>query len=150
MAGDGKLYPDVKQKIDDLGIQDHFVLPGMLDDISELLSDTYLLLIVSGKEGIPLVMLEAMALQVPVITTDVGGIKEVLKEGINGHLVKLDDQFKDHFVRKALNLLENRHDYTKLAEHTRPSIYPEYSLAHMGRQYAQEFESLLKSNGKLV
>ena len=144
MAGDGKRFEEVKQKIEDLGLQDNFILPGMLDDVSELLCDTFLLLIVSGKEGIPLIMLEALALQVPVISTNVGGIKEVLKDGVNGYLVDFNEELVKQVTLKVLNLLQGNGDYRTLSQRTRESILPEFSLETMGARYKEVFEELLK------
>ena len=77
MAGDGKDRQRTEDLIRDYKMEDHFILTGMLDSekVKELLSDTYCLLITSEYEGSPLVLLEAMSMDVPVISTDVGVVK---------------------------------------------------------------------------
>lgn len=143
MAGDGKRFNEVQEKINELGLEEHFILTGLLDDVSELLIDTYLLVIVSGKEGIPLVLLEALALHIPVISTNVGGISEAIQDGVNGYLVNPLADVVSQVTSKILNLLGQEKQYAQLVTKTRVSIANEYSLKNMGRRYQKTFEGLL-------
>jgi glycosyltransferase involved in cell wall biosynthesis len=82
-VGKGPDSDSVKLRIAQLGIQDNFKLAGFVND-EDLPSyynaaDLFVLPSKSG-EGLPLVALEAMACALPVVATDVGGIREVLKE----------------------------------------------------------------------
>jgi glycosyltransferase involved in cell wall biosynthesis len=82
-VGKGPDSDSVKLRIQQLGIEDNFKLAGFVSD-ADLpsyynVADLFVLPSKSG-EGLPLVALEAMACALPVIATDVGGIREVLKE----------------------------------------------------------------------
>ena len=66
-------------------------LLGERNDVYDVLRAMDILLICSDHEGIPMVMLEAMALGVTVVSRKVGGIPEVIRDGVNGILVPSDD-----------------------------------------------------------
>ncbi len=68
MAGGGQQFEQVKERITSSQLGDDVVLTGLIDNVEELFADTYLLLVVSKSEGIPFVVLEAMAAGVPVIS----------------------------------------------------------------------------------
>jgi glycosyltransferase involved in cell wall biosynthesis len=74
-----------------LGIEDSVVFAGRRDDIPECLSLMDVLVLPSKWEGCPNVILEAMAANVPVVATDVGGVGEIVKDGKTGWLVQPDD-----------------------------------------------------------
>ncbi|MCX8151087.1 MAG: glycosyltransferase family 4 protein [Candidatus Bathyarchaeota archaeon] len=85
VIGKGPDFVDIKAKIEQLGISHRFILAGFVPD--EDLPDYYnaadfFVLPSKSGEGLPLVALEAMACGLPLLTTDVGGIKEII---INGY-----------------------------------------------------------------
>jgi len=142
MAGSGPQFEQVKERISSGQLEDDVVLAGLIDNVEELFADTYLLLIVSDYEGMPFVVLEAMAAGVPVISTDVGGIREVIRDGVNGHLVFPEGDVADHCASQVLRLLDDEEAYVRLSINARTSIVPEYSLETMGKLYEQLFEEL--------
>src|SRR4030067_1293820 len=79
MAGNGLEFEKVSNLIKSYGLEDHFILLGMIDNVAELLLDTNILLIVSKREGLPLTVLEAMSMGVPVISNNVGAINEIIE-----------------------------------------------------------------------
>ena len=78
------------EKIEGLESSDKIRFFGWIDhqEKSKLLSVSDCLILPSYNEGLPMVILEAMSAKVPVISTDVGGIPEVIKHGENGFLLK--------------------------------------------------------------
>jgi glycosyltransferase involved in cell wall biosynthesis len=110
-VGKGPDSDNVKLRIAQLGIEDNFILAGFVSD-ADLPSyynaaDLFVLPSKSG-EGLPLVALEAMACALPVIATDVGGIREVLKE-----------------------------DYGKLVPPNQPELLAEAVLDFAGQDFSQ-------------
>lgn len=92
VIGRGPDFVDIKAKIEQLGISQRFILAGFVPD--EDLPDYYnaadfFVLPSKSGEGLPLVALEAMACGLPLVTTDVGGIREILIKGY-GKLVPPD------------------------------------------------------------
>jgi len=91
MVGDGPERPRAEWLAHTLGIQDDVVFVGKQNDMSELLAISDVLLLPSELESFGLVALEAMACEVPVIATRVGGIPEVVRDGVDGYLFDVGD-----------------------------------------------------------
>ena len=89
LAGDGELRPLIEQRIRDLGLHGHVHLTGWLDEaaVRSYLRKARVLVQPSFSEGLPLVIIEALALGRPVISTQVGGIPELVRTDENGWLV---------------------------------------------------------------
>lgn len=145
MAGDGQQFGQVEERISSRQLGHAFILTGLSDRVEELLADTYLLLVVSESEGIPFAILEAMAAGVPVISTDVGAIDEVIRNGVNGYVIPPSERIEDiieHFTSRVLWLLGDDGKYASLSVNARNSIVPEYSVDTMARAYDEVFEEL--------
>ncbi len=89
LVGDGEMRPEVERRIDALGLGDHVVLAGWEPEarVREHLLASRGLVLGSFAEGLPVVLMEAMALQRPVIATAITGIPELVQQGENGWLV---------------------------------------------------------------
>jgi polysaccharide deacetylase family protein (PEP-CTERM system associated) len=86
MVGNGPLFKETLELVADLGLEDRFLFTGERKDIHLLLPAFDVFLITSRTEGLPRTLLESLASRVPVVSTDVGGVGELLKEGRNGIL----------------------------------------------------------------
>lgn len=87
IVGDGPLMGAVREQVAALGLQDVVWLPGARDDVAGLLHGFSLFTLPSLAEGTPVSMLEAMACGLPVVASRVGGIPEVVTDGVEGTLV---------------------------------------------------------------
>jgi glycosyltransferase involved in cell wall biosynthesis len=105
LIGDGKLEAHYRREVSEKGLSEWFHFLGNQDDVISWMDQMHLLLVTSHKEGLPYVLLEAMGRGLPVISTDVGGIKEVLDPfGEHELLVSLnDDQKMYDKINKLLN-----------------------------------------------
>lgn len=90
MAGEGKLLEATRRQIESLGLGARIHLLGPRSDPFDVLRALDLMLIASDQEGLPMVLLEAMALRVPVVSRRVGGIPEVIQHEVHGVLVNGD------------------------------------------------------------
>ena len=88
IAGGGRQEEGIRRLVHDSGLEQRFSLIGERTDIYDVIRSIDVLLICSDHEGIPMVMLEAMALGTAVVAREVGGIPEVIRDGLNGVLVK--------------------------------------------------------------
>lgn len=87
LIGDGPLKPSLEDETRALGFGSHCVFTGARSDVPDLLSLSEIVVLPSLSEGLPFVLLEAMALGKPVVATRVGGSPEVVEEGHTGLLV---------------------------------------------------------------
>lgn len=87
IAGDGDLRPAAERAIAEAGLGEGVHLLGWRDDVPELLAAMDIFLLTSLFEGLPRVVLQAMAASVPVVATDTGGVREVVIDGETGRLV---------------------------------------------------------------
>ncbi|SHF56250.1 N-acetyl-alpha-D-glucosaminyl L-malate synthase BshA [Ornithinibacillus halophilus] len=91
LVGDGPEYSNAVKLTEKLELEDRVLFLGKQKNISDLLSISDLKILMSEKESFGLVLLEAMACEVPSIGTNVGGIPEVIKHDETGFLVDLGD-----------------------------------------------------------
>jgi colanic acid/amylovoran biosynthesis glycosyltransferase len=93
IVGDGPLFSELRYSIADLGLTGRVELVGALppDQVIERLRQADLFVLSSHNEGISNAALEAMAAGLPVVTTRAGGMVEVVREGVDGHLVPVRD-----------------------------------------------------------
>jgi glycosyltransferase involved in cell wall biosynthesis len=91
IVGDGPLRAFLERRVDELGLADQVVLPGNVGDLTELMQGADLFVLPSLWEGLPLVLLEAMACGLPVVGTRIRGVAEVIEDGVNGLLVEPGD-----------------------------------------------------------
>jgi glycosyltransferase involved in cell wall biosynthesis len=103
IAGEGHLREQLQQQICDLDLQNHVRLAGFLTDPQELYRAIDLFVLSSLREGLPNVVLEAMACQRPVVATNCNGIPKLLQHEQNGLIVPVDDEDAIHnAVRRCL------------------------------------------------
>lgn len=103
IAGDGDLRPVLEKMITELNLEQHVTLLGKRSDIPDLLSQADIFVLASEFEGLPTVVLEAMACQCYVVATDCGGTAEIMGE--TGQLVPTkNSQALADALQHALNL----------------------------------------------
>ncbi|MGC5010267.1 glycosyltransferase [Streptosporangium sp. DT93] len=88
LAGDGPLREDVAREIERRGLHDRVRVLGRVRQARRLVAAADLLVLSSHYEGLPVVVMEALAAGVPVVSTDVGGIPELVSSGWNGILTE--------------------------------------------------------------
>jgi sugar transferase (PEP-CTERM/EpsH1 system associated) len=91
IVGDGPLLPALRAQVAAAGLQDVVWLPGSRSDIPALLQGFSLFALPSLAEGTPVSLLEAMACGLPAVVSNVGGMPEVVAQGVHGALVPPSD-----------------------------------------------------------
>ena len=89
--GDGPLREMLCKRIEAEGLRNRFLLVAFCNDLDRYFPHLDLLVVPSYTEGLPNVALEASAASVPIVATDVGGIPEVVEDGVTGYLVPAGD-----------------------------------------------------------
>ena len=92
LLGEGELRTDLEQLADSLGIADAVTFMGWRSDVRYVLHALDVFALTSISEGLPLAMLEAMAAELPVVSTEVGDIPLLVQDGETGFLVRSGDE----------------------------------------------------------
>jgi len=87
LIGDGELHDELQQQANDAGLAGHVHFLGDRSDVPELLQGLDLFVLSSISEGYSMALLEACAAALPIIATDVGGNREIVRDGESGLLV---------------------------------------------------------------
>lgn len=122
-VGDGELHAQIAQQIYQQGVEKHVRLLGVRADIPQLLAISDMFVLPSLHEGMPMVLLEAMAAQLPVIATAVDGTNELVVDGETGLLVPpADPMALSQAILTLLNDPDRRHQmgqkgYERVREH---------------------------------
>lgn len=93
-------------------------------EISHILKDSDIYILPSYNEGLPISILEAMSYTLPVISTPVGGIPEVVKDGENGFLVQPGD--KEALYNAIMNLVEDKSLREKMGKISYQKVQPHF------------------------
>jgi len=125
IVGEGELRSELEQFAEEIGIADNVIFTGYYKNLSEVLAAIDLFVIPSLTESLPLVVLEAMAAGKPVISTDVGGIPEVVIHGKTGLLV--GPRKSVEMANSITLLLKNSEVMFDLAKNGRQLVYDEFS-----------------------
>lgn len=94
IVGQGPLRDELDQQVQSLGLSDKIEFIGYVEkeaDLYDLLQRADVFVLSSVTEGFPRVLYEAMTHRLPIVTTDVGGIPYLLKDGVNARIVKSGD-----------------------------------------------------------
>ena len=105
LCGDGELSNKIRSIIQYQGLDAHVNLTGWISqkEVPNFLNNFKLLVIPSYTEGLPNIMLEAMACGTPVLATPVGAIPDIIKDGETGFLLKSNDP--KHIAERIVELL---------------------------------------------
>jgi glycosyltransferase involved in cell wall biosynthesis len=125
IAGEGRQKEPLQRLILQSGMRDRVALLGERKDVYDVLRAMDVLLICSDHEGIPMVMLEAMALGVAVVSRKVGGIPEVIRDRVTGILVPSDSP--EELGRACMLLFERPLWRADLAQVAHDEIHQRYS-----------------------
>jgi glycosyltransferase involved in cell wall biosynthesis len=140
VAGDGPLHQQLTSAAALLHVGHACLFPGARRDIFDVVSALDIFVLPSQSEGLPMSLLEAMALGRPVVASDVGGIPEVIQHGINGLLVPSGDE--DALARACLELLRNREYAARLGARARQTVEQSFSHERSGAALLNVYRSL--------
>jgi len=144
MAGDGSQQGFLKSQIDKLGLSCNVRLLGWNSNLPDLLNAADCYLLSSLVEGLPTALLEAASTEVPIVTTDVGGVREIVADGNCGLLA--EDLGSSGFTREMLSLrqmpVEGRR---KLGTNGRDHIERSFSMEVVCTTWEGIYRELLRS-----
>ncbi|MGD0280524.1 MAG: glycosyltransferase family 4 protein, partial [Smithella sp.] len=145
IVGDGPLRSELEALAESQGLGEKINFAGQRSDIPELLAMMDIFILPSITEGLPLVILEAMASERPVIATRVSGIPFVIKDGVDGLLCNSCDV--QALVEKMENLLTNKELADKLGRNGKEKALSKYRAEEMINNYSRLYMKI--TEGKM-
>ena len=126
-----------------LGVGDRFSFTGFRNDVARLLSGADLLVMPSRNEGLGMSILEAMALSLPVAASRVGGIPEVVTDGVDGILVSPDDP--EDLARACICLVNDAGRAREMGRAGRRQVTARFSVGQFIEKTARLYLDLMQA-----
>jgi N-acetyl-alpha-D-glucosaminyl L-malate synthase BshA len=145
MVGDGPDLEEASRQVRALGLAGDVQFLGEQDQVSPLLSASDVFLLPSAQESFGLAALEAMACEVPVVASRVGGLPEVVEDGVSGFLHAPDDL--DGMARSALRLLTDEPLKQRMAAAALQTARQRFCDSRVVPMYEAYYEEILARPG---
>jgi glycosyltransferase involved in cell wall biosynthesis len=145
LVGEGPLRNTVAARVRELDLVDHVHLLGWRDDASQLMAAADVVTLTSRWEGLPHVLLEAMAWSRPVVATAVNGCPEVVVDGETGFLVEPGDTAG--WADRVVELLDDPAKAALMGRRGRERVEERYSLREMVARVEELYLQVAESPG---
>lgn len=141
-VGEGPLQQQLIAEVSQLGLTEHVRFLGRLSAITpRVIAALDVLVQPSLTESFGLVVAEALACGVPVVATDVGGLPEIVQEGVNGFMV--EPRNPDAIAEKVIWLLDHKEEARQMGERGREICRQKFDINSTVQQYYELYKSLL-------
>lgn len=137
IVGEGSERRTVQNRIIELGLTENVRLVGFDENVAGWMRHFDVFVLPSRREGVPLVVLEALSTGVPVVATKVGGIPDVIDDSV-GRLVPPGDS--NALSTAILELVDNQDTLNRLAKNARSAALERFSFEKMADAYLEVFE----------
>jgi len=143
IVGDGPIRPQVEQQVAALGLRDRTVFTGRVapDRVAECIQAMDVVVHTSLREGLARVLPQAGAVGKPIVTFDLDGAPEVVKDGISGYLVPPLDTAS--LARRVTELLNDPDLSGRMGESGRAFVERNFSVERMVQRINEQYERLL-------
>ncbi len=143
LVGDGPERSECERLSRQLDLCDSVKFLGKQEGLVELLSSSDLFLIPSQSESFGLAALEAMACGLPVVSSSVGGLPELVKHNETGFIAEIGDV--DRMAKYTLELLSNEKKYKLFSENSRQRAVNKFDKSKVVPLYEEYYEQILRS-----
>ena len=140
VVGDGELKGSLKKQCKNLGIDEHVIFTGYCSNVPSLLKEIDIKVIASLSEGVPLTLFEAMAAGCAIVSTNVGGLGEVIENNETGFLVPSKDP--NALAEKILLLLKDPELCSVMAHRARQAS-KQFDIRNTVQQMEQCYEEII-------
>lgn len=143
IAGEGELMPSLRQLATELDIANDVHFIGRCDDVASLLFASHLGVLSSKAEGFANAILEYMAAGLPVVATDVGGVREAIVEGETGYIVPSGDDEK--MAQRIIEILSDDERARVMGARGKTIVADKFSSENHLRNTLELYDELLSS-----
>ena len=141
IAGEGELMPSLRELAQQLGIERDVFFIGRCDDVAGLLFASHAGVLSSKAEGFANAILEYMAASLPVVATDVGGVREAIVEGETGYIVAAGDDEK--MAERIIQVLSDDARARAMGERGRSIVAEKFSCDRHLQNTLELYDELL-------
>ena len=145
LVGDGPLRATLTDQTRALGIQEAVRFTGVRSDVPRILGVVDLLVLTSDREGLPNVILEALAAGVPAVATNVGGVCELLADGVTGYVVSPRDL--STLVNRVIGMLNDKGFRAECGRRGQEYVQSHLSISVMVDHTVALYNTVLRSRG---
>lgn len=145
-AGDGPELQGAKDYVESVGLRNRVSFLGNREDITDLLNKSDLFVLISDWEGLPLSILEAMRCGLPIIASDVGGVKEAVVHSKNGYLIPKSDG--NELLKKLTHLLMDRTLCSDMGKKSRQQYEEKFTYTKMYSETFKYYEKTIREKQK--
>ena len=142
--GDGPERPKIEKMVRNLGLSARVDFLGYVQDVQEIVGMSDLFLLPSDDESFGLAALEAMSCEVPVIATNVGGLKEIVSHGVDGYLAEVGDT--EAIAQYALKILTDSRRQEEFGRSAREKVLEKYGPEKILSKYEELYEETLHTS----
>lgn len=142
LVGEGPLRAEVERLVREKGLEERVLFLGVRSDVPELLAAADIFVLPSDWEGLPLVVVEAMAAGKPVIASAVGGVPELIEQERTGMLVPAGDP--EALAQAILRLARDPELRRRVGEAARASAVERFDIGRTAREYGELYLRLLE------
>ena len=135
----------LKNQVRQMGLSDGVIFTGFLEDVPRIIATFDVAVLPSYFEGMGRVLLEAMAMEKPVVGTSVGGIPDLIEEGVNGYLVSPGNE--KELASALLKILDDKNLAMEMGCAGRNKMTERFSAESMVRSIEQVYRELLEKKG---
>jgi len=143
LVGDGPDRSETERLARDLGLQDDVFFLGKQDSISEILNAADIFLMPSQSESFGLSALEAMACGLPVVSSSIGGLPELILHNETGYIAEFADA--ERMAKYTIDLLKNEKKYNIFSKNSRDRAVNVFDKSLIVPQYEAYYEKVLNS-----
>ncbi len=140
MVGDGPEEQHLMALAQELGIRNRCLFAGVRTDVPQILNCLDVYVQSSRREGLPMIILEAMAAEAAIVATKAGGIPKVIADGEQGRLVEIGDA--DQLARVLNDVLNDPDERKKLGHRARNMVEARFSASAMAERYLELYRGM--------
>jgi glycosyltransferase involved in cell wall biosynthesis len=145
MVGDGPDRLQLERRAHELGVIRDTVFLGYQEDVAPLYAAFDALVLPSGNEGTPVSVIEALAAELPVVATRVGGVPDVVRDGEDGFLVEAGAT--DDLADRLAQLARDPALRARMGKRGRERVLPRYAVDRLVDDVDELYRSLLRAAG---
>ena len=146
IVGDGPLSEELEKLVSNLHLDKDVIFLGAISQsqVAEELKRSHIFMLTSNSEALPVSLMEALAVGLPVISTAVGGIPELIIDGVTGFLVPPRDP--KALAEKLRYVAEHQGLWTSLGQEGRKLVEKKHNLAALNKRLVQIYENVLRGS----